>query len=68
MTSDLYFTQLSEINNFSVEDKREAPLLEKQPDVELFSEDSLAFFASISKNNSDESWSVTFHVIDKKKR
>ena len=66
MTSDLYFTQLSEINNFSVEDKREAPLLEKQPDVELFSEDSLAFFASISKNNSDESWSVTFHVIDKK--
>ena len=66
MTSDLYFTQLSEINNFSVEDKRESPLLENQPDVGLFSEESLAFFAKISKNNSDESWSVEFHVIDKK--
>lgn len=66
MTSDLYFTQLSEINNFSVEDKRESYLLENQPDVDLFSEDSLALFVSISKNNSDESWSVTFHVIDKK--
>lgn len=66
MTSDLYFTQLSEINNFSVQDKRESPLLENQPDVGLFSEESLAFFAKISKNNSDESWSVEFHLIDKK--
>lgn len=66
MTSDLYYTQLSEINNFSVEDKRESPILEKQPDAELFSEDSLAFFATISKNNADESWAVTFHIIDKK--
>ena len=66
MTSDLYFTQLSEINNFSVEDKRESPLLEDQPDVVLFSEESLGFFAKISKNNSDETWSVEFHLIEKK--
>ena len=58
MTSDLYFTQLSEINNFSVEDKRESPLLENQPDVGLFSEESLAFFANISKNISDESYGI----------
>ena len=56
----------SEINSFSVQDKRESPLLENQPDVVLFSEESLAFFAKISKNNSDESWAVEFHLIDKK--
>ena len=66
MTSDLYFTQLSEINNFSVEDKRESPLLEKIPDIETFSENSLSFFVSISKNEIDDSWLVTFHMVDKK--
>ena len=66
MTSDLYFTQLSEINNFSVEDKRESSLLEKIPDIETFSENSLSFFVSISKNEIDDSWLVTFHMVDKK--
>ena len=65
MTSDLYFTQLSEINNFSVEDKRESPLLEKIPDIETFSENSLSFFVSISKNEIDYSWFVTFHMVVK---
>ena len=42
MTSDLYYTQLSEINNFSISDKRSAPSLAERPDAEAFSSSSLS--------------------------
>lgn len=64
MTSDLYFTQLSEINNFKVTDKRDSPILSAPPEFNNFSHDSLAFYTVIQKNPADDSWHTVFHVID----
>ena len=50
MTSDLYFTQLSEINNFSVSDKRTTPNLSERPDASEFAEGKLSFFTLITKD------------------
>ena len=47
MTSDLYYTQLSEINNFSVTDKRTSASLTERPDPALFSDGKLSFFTFI---------------------
>ena len=67
MTSDLYYTQLSEINNFNVEDKRSAPCLSDRPAAEEFSESSLAFFTVITKDEKSDKWITTYWVVDKNK-
>ena len=66
MTSDLYYTQLSEINNFNVEDKRTSPSLQERPDAEEFSETSLSFFTVIAKDTNSDKWITTYYVVDKK--
>ena len=65
MTSDLYYTQLSEINNFSVSDKRDTPSLSERPDTESFSDSSLSFFTLINKDTSSDKWITTYYVVDK---
>lgn len=65
MTSDLYYTQLSEINNFSVADKRSAPSLNERPDASVFSDDRLSFFTYITKDNDSDKWITTYYVVDK---
>lgn len=65
MTSDLYYTQLSEINNFSVSDKRTSPCLSDRPDSEDFSDTSLAFFTVITKDAKSDKWITTYFVVDK---
>lgn len=65
MTSDLYYTQLSEINNFSVADKRSAPSLNERPDASIFSDDRLSFFTYITKDNDSDKWITTYYVVDK---
>lgn len=65
MTSDLYYTQLSEINNFSVSDKRTAPSLSERPDASEFSEGRLAFFTLITKDAKSDKWITTYYVVDK---
>ena len=66
MTSDLYFTQLTEINNFSVEDKRNGnAIFDHEPDNSLFSESHLSFYALISKDEKTEKWTSIFKVVDK---
>lgn len=65
MTSDLYYTQLSEINNFSVADKRSAPSLNERPDASIFSDDRLSFFTYITKDNASDKWITTYYVVDK---
>ena len=67
MTSDLYYTQLSEINNFSVSDKRSAPSLSERPDASLFSDGRLAFFTLINKDPKSDKWITTYYVVDKSK-
>ena len=65
MTSDLYYTQLSEINNFSVSDKRTSPCLSDRPDSEDFSDTSLSFFTVITKDAKSDKWITTYFVVDK---
>ena len=67
MTSDLYYTQLSEINNFSVTDKRTSPSLSERPESSDFSDGSLSFFTLISKDVKSDKWITTYYVVDKSK-
>lgn len=65
MTSDLYYTQLTEINNFTITDKRTSPNLKKRPDISVFSENALSFFTLITKDSDSDKWITTYYVIDK---
>ncbi len=65
MTSDLYFTQLSEINNFTVSDKRTSPSLSERPDPSEFSDGNLAFFTLITKDSKSDKWITTYYVVNK---
>lgn len=65
MTSDLYYTQLTEINNFTITDKRTSPNLKNRPDISAFSESALAFFTLITKDSDSDKWITTYYVIDK---
>lgn len=67
MTSDLYFTQLSEINNFNVTDKRLNELLSEKPDESTFSDDALSFYTLIEKEKDSDQWIATLYVINKNK-
>lgn len=66
MTSDLYYTQLTEISNFSVSDKRDgASVFSQEPDSADFSQTTLAFYALISKDERTDKWTSVFKVVDK---
>ncbi len=67
MTSDLYYTQLSEINNFSVSDKRSSPSLSERPEASSFADGKLSFFTLISKDIQSDKWITTYFVVDKSK-
>ena len=49
MTSDLYYTQLSEINSYTVNDKRVGIRMSSVPDSADFDDGKLSFYAVISK-------------------
>lgn len=65
MTSDLYYTQLTEINNFTITDKRTSPNFKNLPDISVFSENALSFFTLITKDSDSDKWITTYYVIDK---
>lgn len=67
MTSDLYFTQLSEIQNFTVNDKRTVQI-SLTIDKTQFSEQNLSFFSELQKDPTDEKWNVIFHIVDNKSK
>lgn len=64
MTSDLYFTQLNEISDISVTDKRINVKLESIPLRENLSNQNMSFFAEIKKSETSETWIAIFHVIN----
>lgn len=66
MTSDLYFTQLTEIQNFTINDKRSEQSSFTDLDKTQFSEQNLSFFSELQKDSTDEKWNVTFHIVDNK--
>lgn len=66
MTSDLYYTQLSEISNFNVTDKRTSNVMTTEPSSSVFSPSKLSFYTVISKDSNSDHWITTFHVVDAK--
>lgn len=62
MTSDLYYTQLCEIKNFEVTDKRND--FEGVPDKNLLSENKLSFYTTISKKENSTKWITSLHIIN----
>jgi len=64
LTSDLYYTQLSEFQNYSVNDRR-SEFNQKEIenlDTSLFSEDKKTFYVEICKKASSDKWLVIFHL------
>lgn len=68
MTSDLYYTQLSEISNFNITDKRDGTILKSIPDDNIFSDSKLSFFTQISKETETDKWITKIYVVDKSKQ
>ncbi len=64
MTSDLYYTQLSEINSYTVSDKRESNRLLKIPDSSTFNANHFSFYAVISKAADSDKWIRTISLYD----
>ena len=67
LTGDLYFTQLSEFQNFLVSDRR-AEFSQKtlsELDTTLFSLDKKTFCAEITKIPSTDRWKTVFHIFSK---
>lgn len=64
MTSDLYYTQLCEINNYTVSDKRETIRLASIPDSSKLNADKLSFYAIITKAQDSGKWISTISIYD----
>ena len=64
MTSDLYYTQLSEINNYKVTDKRDGIRLVSVPDSGKLNSDKLSFYAIITKASDSGKWISTISIYD----
>ena len=68
MTSDLYYSQLCEINNFSVEDKRNETKMSSIPVSETFDDTKLSFYAVISKKDNSSKWISTISIYDNNRK
>lgn len=67
MTSDLYYTQLCEIDDLIVSDMRTNQNLTKEPLKEQLSKENLSFYAIIEKSKTSTTWIATLNIIDNKK-
>ena len=64
MTSDLYYTQLCEINSYTVQDKRTDVKMQSIPSADTFSDSKLSLYAVISKVENTGKWVSTISLYD----
>ena len=64
MTSDLYYTQLCEINNFVINDKRVESSMKTAPDKASLSAENLSFYTEITKKENSSKWVSTLKLIN----
>lgn len=64
MTSDLYYTQLCEINNFIINDKRVESSMKAAPDKASLSAENLSFYTEITKKENSSKWVSTLKLIN----
>ena len=68
MTSDLYYTQLCEINSYTVQDKRTDIRLASVPKTENLSSTNLSLYAVITKKDNSSKWISTISLYDNTKK
>lgn len=68
MTSDLYYTQLCEINSYTVQDKRIGVRMEKTPSTSEFEDGKISLYAVISKKENSSKWISTITLYDSSKK
>ncbi|MBO5482538.1 MAG: hypothetical protein J5978_04365 [Spirochaetaceae bacterium] len=62
MISDLYYTQLCELQNYTILDKRTEPTFSTPPKKDDFSGNSFSFFVEINKQTDSETWVANFNL------
>lgn len=66
MTSDLYYTQLCDINEFLVNDMRTESSLKNIPDMANLSYENLSFYTIIKKKENSSKWISTINIVNPK--
>lgn len=64
MTSDLYYTQLCELNSYNIEDKRTDIKMQSEPQKQSFNDGTLSLYAVISKKENSSKWISTISLYD----
>ncbi len=64
MTSDLYYTQLCEINSYIVNDKRIGIRMSDVPSTSEFEDGKFSLFAVITKKDNSTKWISTINIYD----
>ena len=68
MTSDLYYTQLCEINGYTVNDKRIGIRMSSTPQDSDFEDGKISLYAVISKKENTSKWISTINIYDSAKK
>lgn len=68
MTSDLYYTQLCEINSYTVIDKRNGIRMDNSPSTGDFEDGKISLYAVISKKENSSKWISTITIYDSSKK
>ena len=68
MTSDLYYTQLCEINSYTVQDKRNGIRMSASPATDEFEDGKISLYAVISKKDNSSKWISTITIYDSSKK
>ncbi len=68
MTSDLYYTQLCEINDYTVNDKRIGIRMASAPQSSDFEDGKISLYAVISKKENTSKWISTINIYDSSRK
>ena len=68
MTSDLYYTQLCEINGYTVNDKRIGIRMASAPQSSDFEDGKISLYAVISKKGNTSKWISTINIYDSSRK
>ena len=68
MTSDLYYTQLCEINSYTVQDKRNGIRMSTSPGIDEFEEGKISLYAVITRKDNSSKWISTITIYDSSKK
>ena len=68
MTSDLYYTQLCEINGYTINDKRIGIRMADTPQTSEFEDGKISFYAVITKKENSSKWISTINIYDSSRK